>query len=165
MKKLAFLFSLLSLSSVIFPAIAQVAPSAAATGPTVSRYTLLLMGNKAGFETSALNPDGILQLYFEFNDRGRGPKVTEHITLNKEGLPVELTNTGNDYLKAPVDERFSLNQGKAGWKNRAEEGEKQISDRAFYVSISGVPEENAILAGAAGGRRTAAAPTRGRSLN
>jgi cytosine/adenosine deaminase-related metal-dependent hydrolase len=155
MKKLALLFSLLSLSSVIFPAIAQVAPSAAATGPTVSRYTLLLMGNKAGFETSALSSDGGLQLYFEFNDRGRGPKVTEHITLNKEGLPVELTNTGNDYLKAPVDEHFSLRSAKASWKNRAEEGEKQISDRAFYVSISGVPEENAILARAllaAGGR-------------
>jgi cytosine/adenosine deaminase-related metal-dependent hydrolase len=148
-------FSLLSLSSVIFPAIAQVAPSAAATGPTVSRYTLLLMGNKAGFETSALSSDGGLQLYFEFNDRGRGPKVTEHITLNKEGFPVELTNTGNDYLKAPVDEHFSLRSAKASWKNRAEEGEKQISDRAFYVSISGVPEENAILARtllAAGGR-------------
>jgi cytosine/adenosine deaminase-related metal-dependent hydrolase len=155
MKKLALLFSLLSLSSVIFPAIAQVAPSAAATGPTVSRYTLLLMGNKAGFETSALSSDGGLQLYFEFNDRGRGPKVTEHITLNKEGFPVELTNTGNDYLKAPVDEHFSLRSAKASWKNRAEEGEKQISDRAFYVSISGVPEENAILARAllaAGGR-------------
>ena len=113
------------------------------------------MGNKAGFETSALNPDGSLQLYFELNDRGRGPKVTEHITLNKDSLPIELTNTGNDYLKAPVDEHFSLQGAKASWKNRAEEGEKQISDRPFYVSISGVPEENAILARAllaAGGR-------------
>ena len=156
MKKLALLFSLLSLSSVIFPASgAQLAPVAAATAAAPTRYTLLLMGNKAGFETSAQDPDGSLQLYFEFSDRGRGPKVTEHITLNKDSLPVELTNTGNDYLKAPVDERFSLNQGKASWKNRAEEGEKQISDRAFYVSISGVPEENAILARAllaAGGR-------------
>jgi len=156
MKKLALLFSLLSLSSVIFPASgAQLAPVAAATAAAPTRYTLLLMGNKAGFETSAQDPDGSLQLYFEFSDRGRGPKVTEHITLNKDSLPVELTNTGNDYLKVPVDERFSLNQGKASWKNRAEEGEKQISDRAFYVSISGVPEENAILARAllaAGGR-------------
>jgi cytosine/adenosine deaminase-related metal-dependent hydrolase len=156
MKKLAFLFPLLSLSSVIFPASgAQMAPAAAATAAAPTRYTLLLMGNKAGFETSAQDPDGSLQLYFEFSDRGRGPKVTEHIRLNKDSLPVELTNTGNDYLKAPVDERFSLNQGKASWKNRAEEGEKQISDRPFYVSISGVPEENAILARAllaAGGR-------------
>ena len=72
MKKLALLFLLLSLSLDISSATAQMASAAAATGPTVSRYTLLLMGNKAGFETSALNPDGSLQLYFELNDRGRG---------------------------------------------------------------------------------------------
>ena len=127
MKKLALLFLLLPVSL----AYTQIVSSAAATAAGTTRYTLLLMGNKAGFETSSQNPDGTLQLYFEFNDRGRGPKVTEHITLDQDGIPVQLTNTGNDYLKAPVDEHFSLQGGKASWKNRAEQGEKQVSVRAF----------------------------------
>lgn len=46
----------------------------AATANAV-RYTVLLMGNKAGFATWSHDRDGSLQLYFEFNDRGRGPKT------------------------------------------------------------------------------------------
>jgi cytosine/adenosine deaminase-related metal-dependent hydrolase len=151
MNKLARLILLFAVSL----AHAQVTVPATPNGAGISRYSLLLMGNKAGFETSSQNVDGTLQLYFEFNDRGRGPKVTEHIVLDKHDIPVQIANTGNDYLKAPVDEHFSLQDGKASWKNRAEQGEKQISARAFYVSISGVPEEQAVLARAlllAGGR-------------
>jgi cytosine/adenosine deaminase-related metal-dependent hydrolase len=146
MKNLLLLSALLLLPV----AHAQVTPSAPTT-----RYTLLLMGNKAGFETSTQNPDGSYQLYWEFNDRGRGPKVTERIVLDQNGIPVQLENKGNDYYKDPVEEHFSLQDGIANWKNRPEQGEKQTSGKAFYVSISGVPEEGALLARAllaAGGR-------------
>src|ERR1700730_1489454 len=110
------------------------------------RYSVLLVGNRAGFQTSSRNVDGSLQLYYEFNDRGRGPKLAEQIVLDRNGIPTQIHNTGIDYDKAPVDENFSLKEGIASWKNRAEEGLKQISGKAFYVSISGVPEEAAVLA-------------------
>ena len=118
----------------------------AQASPAVTRYTVLMMGNKAGFETSAKNPDGSLQLYYEFNDRGRGPKMTERIVLDKNGIPIQIENTGNDYMKAEVEEHFSVKNGKATWKNRAEEGGRDLSVPAFYISISGVPEEGAVLA-------------------
>jgi hypothetical protein len=111
-----------------------------------TRYTLLIMGNKAGYETSTRSANGDLQLYYEFNDRGRGPKITEKIVLDKNGVPTSIENSGIDYLKAPVEEKFSLSSGHATWKNRAEEGQKAISGKAFYISISGVPEEGALLA-------------------
>ena len=120
-----------------------------------TRYTVFLAGNKAGFETSKRNPDGSLQFYYEFNDRGRGPKITEHIVLDGQGIPTHLENTGIDYEKAPVDEQFSSTSASVAWKNRAERGRQQISAEAFYVSISGAPEEAALLARAllsAGGR-------------
>ena len=124
-------------------------PFCAAQTPAgnVTRYTLMLAGNKAGYEIVTRNTDGSLDLYYEFNDRGRGPKINEHLVLDK-GIPTELHASGNDYLKAPVDERFTLKNGVATWKNRAEQGEKKLSDKAFYVSISGAPEEGAILASA-----------------
>src|SRR5271167_442319 len=147
LKKIAPLFCLVFLAS----AHAQVTP--AENRPT--RYTMFLAGNKAGFQTSARNADGSLQFYFEFNDRGRGPKVTERVVLDSSATPTQIENSGNDYDKSPVDEHFTLKDGKATWTNRAEKGEKAVSANAFYVSISGVPEESALLARAllaAGGR-------------
>lgn len=136
MKKLVFFLLLASFCA------AQAAPPAG----NVSRYTLMLAGNKAGYETVTHNADGSLDLYYEFNDRGRGPKITEHLVLDKNGLPIEIHNTGNDYLKAPVEEHFSVKNGVASWKNRAEQGEAKFSGKAFYISISGAPEEGAVLA-------------------
>jgi len=122
-----------------------------------THYTLLIMGNKAGYETSTAGPNGEVQLYYEFNDRGRGPKITEKLVFDKDGIPTRIENSGNDYMKAPVVEKFSLVNGTASWKNRAEEGQKPVAGKAFYISLSGVPEEGALLAKAllaAGGKLT-----------
>ncbi len=118
------------------------APDNAAT----TRYTFTLAGNKAGYESSTRNPDGSLQVHFEFNDRGRGPNINEKIRIGKDGIPTDIEITGVDYLKAAVDERFSLKQGVASWKNRSEEGQKTITGKAFYISVSGGSEETGLLA-------------------
>jgi imidazolonepropionase-like amidohydrolase len=124
-------------------------------GPSPVRYSVYLAGNKAGFETSQRDADGGLDLYYEFADRGRGPKITEHVVLDKEGVPTSIESSGVDYEKTPVAEHFALRNGVAQWKNRAEEGNRPIAGAAFYVSISGAPEETALLARAllaAGGK-------------
>jgi imidazolonepropionase-like amidohydrolase len=139
MKKIVFL-----LVGLILPLLA--ATQANSPAGDNARYTVILVGNKAGFATSSRNPDGSLQFYYEFNDRGRGPKVTEHVVLDSNGIPIQIDNTGIDYEKAPVDEHFTIKGGSAKWKNRAEHGDTQISGKAFYVSISGAPQEGAILA-------------------
>jgi hypothetical protein len=115
-KKLVVLFCLL----VVSAANGQTNSGSAAS--TAIRYTVFLAGNKAGFETSSRDPDDSLQFYYEFNDRGRGPKITEHIVLDGQGIPTHLENTGIDYEKAPVDEQFSSTNGSVAWKNRAEQG-------------------------------------------
>jgi imidazolonepropionase-like amidohydrolase len=57
--------------------------------------------------------------------------------------------TGNDYLKSPVTENYSLEAGTARWKNDDEQGEKKISGPAFYSPLNGGPAEIALLAHAA----------------
>src|SRR6266853_5719650 len=141
MKKLRFLL----LPTLIALAYGQVSAVPSTDDAKTTPYTFILAGNKAGFESSTRNPDGSLQVHFEFNDRGRGPNVNEKIVTGKDGIPVEIEITGVDYLKAPVDEHFALKQGNATWKNRSEEGQKKINGKAFYVSISGAAEETALL--------------------
>jgi imidazolonepropionase-like amidohydrolase len=127
---------------VLFFAVATLAQ----TAPPAQRYTILMSGNVAGYATATLKPDGTIESYYEFNDRGRGPKITETLTLDPAGVPVQVHSTGNDYMKASVEEKYSFDHGFATWSNRAENGAKPVSGEAFYISISGTPEETGVLA-------------------
>jgi imidazolonepropionase-like amidohydrolase len=111
-----------------------------------TRYTVLMVGKPAGSQTSTVRPDGAREFAFEFNDRGRGPKLKTTIKLDAGGLPVSLDTSGNDYLKAPVSETYAFEGGVARWKNGAEAGEKRLAANAFYNSMNGAPEEFALLA-------------------
>ncbi len=93
--------------------------------------------------------DGTLHIFFQFNDRGRGPQTTSILKLDASGIPVSETVTGNDYLKSPVNENYSLEAGTARWKNTAEQGDKKVSGPAFYSALNGAPSEIALLAHAA----------------
>lgn len=134
--------------ATLFSALAVCACALAASvfAQKETRYTVLLTGNTAGVQTSNVRPDGARELTYEYTDRGRGPKLTTTIKLDANGLPVSLDTTGHDYLKAPVAETFTFENGVARWKNTAESGEKRLTAHAFYNSMNAAPEEFALLA-------------------
>ncbi len=113
------------------------------------RYSVTIMGNLAGQQAVWTAADGTTHMFYQFNDRGRGPKTTSILTLDKSGVPVAETVKGNDYLKSPVSEDYSLQDGMARWKNDSEQGEKKLGAPAIYVSINGAPAEFALLVHAA----------------
>jgi hypothetical protein len=128
-------------------------PAAASQGEL--RYAVLLAGNRAGLATARAGTDGVWTFGYEFNDRGRGPKIESRVALDRRGLPVRLDVSGTDYYKNPAAERFELVEGKASWKNPAEQGEREVGGRAFYLSMQGSPLEQGLLARAllaSGGR-------------
>src|SRR5260370_10229600 len=112
----------------------------------VTRYRILCVGNPAGTQATAGAANGERRFEFEYTDRGRGPKLSTQMRLAKDGTPVSVETQGNDYLKSPVSERFSIETGRASWKNRSEQGEQKLHHGAFYVSLDGVPEAVALLA-------------------
>ena len=59
-------------------ALALGAGSAAADGARTLRYSILSNGRSAGSETDSYEANGRLTSEFEFNDRGRGPKIKAH---------------------------------------------------------------------------------------
>ena len=101
------------------------------------RYAVLIAGNRAGVLAAWVSPDGVHHSFFAFNDRGRGPRITTRVVLDPTGVITELDATGNDYLKAPVNERFRLAGGKASWSSDAEKGEKRLTAPALYAPMSG----------------------------
>lgn len=118
----------------------------AASGPQVLRYSISSNGKVAGSEVDTFLPGGRVESTFEFNDRGRGPKISAVYMLDSNGLPVRVDETGNDYLKAPVDEHFEVNNGVAHWKSTAEDGHAPAG--GFYVSNNGAGAETAFLVAA-----------------
>jgi imidazolonepropionase-like amidohydrolase len=116
-------------------------------------YTVMTMGAAAG-QMAVWKEGDRLRAFYQFNDRGRGPKTYSTIAL-EDGLPTREEIEGNDYMKDPVRETFSLANGTASWKSKAEQGTRKLDAPAFYVSMYGSPAEVALLARAAldrGGR-------------
>ena len=120
-----------------------------ASAPTQQtlHYVIVSNGRMAGSEVDTYSPDGHVDSEFEFNDRGRGPKITAHYVFGADLHPVRADVTGVDYLKAPVDEHFAVEGGIAHWKSSSEKG--QASSGAFYLTSNGVLSiETAYLIGA-----------------
>ncbi len=113
------------------------------------RYTVLSAGNPAGNLLVWTTADGSRHSFYQYNDRGRGPKIETVMTVGPDGLPTSLENIGVDYLKGPVQERFSIRDGVARWKNKAESGERAVKGAVFFPSFYGSPDEVALLTRAA----------------
>src|SRR5499427_3417687 len=92
------------------------------------------------------SPDGTIHEFFQFNDRGRGPKIYTSYRLDSHGLIVFEESKGVDYMKAPVEERFSLVGGEAVWKNKSEDEKQSNASGRFFIDLSGGPESGVILA-------------------
>lgn len=117
-----------------------------AAGQETIRYVILSAGHPAGNEVDTFGPGGRIDSTYEFNDRGRGPKIAAHYLVGADGLPAKTDIAGIDYLKAPVNEQFSVENGKAHWKSTTEDG--SASAGGFYVSNNGPSAESAVLVAA-----------------
>src|SRR5438445_10400900 len=59
---------------------------------------------------------------------------------------MEYEGRRNDYVKAPIEEHFEMNNGPARWKNRSEQGEHAVAGEAFYLPMNAPPEFSGVLA-------------------
>src|SRR5215467_1472865 len=112
-------------------------------------YDVQLLEQSAGQMAVWSTPDRKLHVFYQFNDRGRGPKTYSTLTLDSSGVPTAAEIEGNDYFKDAVHESFAVRNGVASWKNKAEEGSRKLEGPAFYASMFGAPLEGALLAHAA----------------
>ena len=107
---------------------------------------ILIQGNPAGTQTVQVEAGGVVRVEYSYNDRGRGDHIVATWKLDAAGVPIQYEGKGNDYMKAPVEERFEMKNGKASWKNRSEQGEQAVTGAAFYLPMNAPPEFSAVLA-------------------
>jgi len=90
-------------------------------------------------------PDGTMHEFFQFNDRGRGPKTYSTYRLDSHGIVTFEETKGVDYMKNPVSETFSMKGGAVTWRNQAEEGHRENSGRRYFVDLDGGPTSLTLL--------------------
>jgi imidazolonepropionase-like amidohydrolase len=107
---------------------------------------IIMSGNPAGTQTVQIESTGPVRAEYSYNDRGRGDHIIATWKLDAAGVPIEYEGRGNDYMKAPIEERFEIKDRKAIWKNRAEKGEQAVAGKAFYLPMNAPPEFFGVLA-------------------
>jgi len=110
-------------------------------GQDTIQFSVVSSGKITGRQWVYSNAPGSYQLFYEFNDRGRGPKQNVVLKTDAAGLPIYRELTGVDYFKASVKETFEIKDGVARWKNNIEQGEKKLSSSALYSAINSTPVE------------------------
>ncbi len=118
-------------------------PAFAAAGET-RHYDWLTAGAVSGSHVLRIEDDGTRVSDFEFNDRGRGPKIHEVAATGDRDLLVRLEVSGRSYLGAPAEETFVVEGETARWKSTLEEGSAAAG--GFYSGNNGTPEQLALLA-------------------
>ncbi len=100
----------------------------------------------SGQDAMWTTPDGTIHEFYQFNDRGRGPKIYTTYKLDANGLIVFEESKGVDYMKSPVDERFQFANGEAVWNNQSENEKQPNAAGKIYIDLNGGSEAMAILA-------------------
>jgi imidazolonepropionase-like amidohydrolase len=84
-------------------------------------------------------PDGIIHEFYQFNDRGRGPKTYSTYRVDSHGVVTFEETKGVDYMKNPVTETFTMKDGTATWKNQAEDGHQDNAAGRYFIDLDGGP--------------------------
>jgi hypothetical protein len=119
--------------------LALVASVAGAQGTDTTFYTILSPQGPSGVWNAWTDSAGARVFYEEYNDRGRGPAITQRVILDSDGYPRTVDITGHDYLKAPVAEHFVVEQSggtaRARWSNGAESTSVALPRPAVYLPM------------------------------
>jgi|GEM_PF-1788175 len=89
------------------------APGLSAQAPRDTLHWLSsFQGRVSGRMDRWVEPDGTEAWFIEYNDRGRGPRTITKVAVDRRGWPTVIAVDGHDYRKNPVQQRWSLPDGR-----------------------------------------------------
>ena len=98
-------------------------------------YSIVFSANIKGYDKIVKHTDGSYEEWYQYNDRGRGDSIHTIYRQDAEGFPNFIAARGKDYMKNDVSEDFSVTDGKAHWKNNAENEERPAGNKLFYIGL------------------------------
>jgi hypothetical protein len=108
----------------------------AAADTDTTYYTVFMESREAGVQKAWVAEEGKRVYFYTYNDRGRGPAITEEISLAWGGEYLQMSISGHDYTKNQVNEQFTAFEGIARWKSASDEGSTSYI-RQYYYPVNG----------------------------
>jgi len=99
----------------------------------------VIVGGRVVGHLNAETQRGRTVVEYDYKNNGRGPTLVEVITTDAAGIPVSWAITGTTTFGSKVDERFSLEQGRAEWTDASGKGGAVISRPSLYVPQESSP--------------------------
>ncbi|MDC1234202.1 amidohydrolase family protein [Cyclobacteriaceae bacterium] len=115
-------------------------------GADTTYYDVVFRESKAGVYKKWQQGVGSYGYYYTYTDRGRGPVLSEQITLDNNHFIKSQSISGLNYLKDSVYEYFEVNGNWAQWMNSAGKDQGEFLSEALYFRYDGTPASYEILA-------------------
>lgn len=129
--------------------IGALALACAAHADSTFDYVVLHSGAQSGAQTTVVRDDGSVRVSYSHRDNGRGPDLEEAFSAAPDGTFRRYRLTGRSTFGAVLDERFSIERGRASWRSPSERGDAIVTAAAMYLPLAGSPEVRAMIARAA----------------
>jgi imidazolonepropionase-like amidohydrolase len=108
-------------------------------------FTVMVGGTVIGAMDVSPGADGY-SVDFEFRNNGRGPTLTESVTLDENGMPTSWAIEGNTTFGNAVDESYDFTDSQASWTDATGSDEAVMDTAGFYVPQNASPYWLAIAA-------------------
>ncbi|NOT74472.1 MAG: amidohydrolase family protein [Cyclobacteriaceae bacterium] len=105
-----------------------------------TRYSIVTTEKISGKQLMWSDAPGKISYLYQYNDRGRGPKLRVDLTISN-GEVIYRKGTGVDYFKGAVMETYENSGGIAKWKNSLEDDQRKVTGPVLYSPYESVPGE------------------------
>tara|TARA_R110001606_G_scaffold138492_2_gene276667 strand:+ start:10068 stop:12143 length:2076 start_codon:yes stop_codon:yes gene_type:complete len=107
--------------------------------------SIIQNGENVGY-LKATGTGDVMDVEYYVDSNGRGPKHSEHLVVDAQGVPVEWTIAGTSLMGAEISESFEFREGAAIWNSQADSGAESLDVPALYAVNDGSPWANYIYA-------------------
>lgn len=105
---------------------------------SAERYSVVSAEEKVG-SLVATRSGATVEIVYEVNNNGRGPKLRERIVLGEKSIPREWRVQGQTTFGSEVNELYTWRNGTAQWRSQADSGRRTSKQPALYVANSSSP--------------------------
>ncbi len=106
--------------------------------PESESFTVLVGGTDIG-QLEVVHSADSARVEYEYSNNGRGPSIRESITFGESDLPQKWSIEGHTTFGNEVDERFTLVNGEASWKDATGTGTASPAGSSLYVAQDASP--------------------------